>query len=47
MKKYIVRYSYNHGLIESTMIIYAKDPEEAAETAREYTITRVISVKEA
>lgn len=46
MKKYIVRYSYNHDAIESETTISAKSAEQAKEKALEYMIGRVISVKE-
>lgn len=46
MKDYIVRYSYNHGWIESEMTISAESEDQAREKAEQYTITRVISVKE-
>ena len=46
MKEYIVRYSYNHGRIESEMTISAESAEQAKEKALEYTIKRVISIKE-
>ena len=46
MKEYIVRYLYNHGLIESEMTIGAENEEQAREIAEQYTITRVISVKQ-
>lgn len=46
MKDYIVRYSYNHGWIESETTISAENENQAREKAEQYTITRVISVKE-
>ena len=45
MKRYIVKYAYNHGLIESTMIVHAKSAEEAEAEAANYC-DRVISVRE-
>ena len=46
MKKYIVKYRYNRGQIESEMLIDAESPEEAENKAREYCIDSVVSVKE-
>lgn len=46
MKEYNVRYTYNNDTIESETTISAESAEQAKEKALDYTISRVISVKE-